>query len=136
MPALHNIDEELRIITTIWSGEATDSDLIEALLKYQQDIRTQDDYCSYHEIVDFSEAGDFKLSTKGLRTLVQIAAGGDVREIGTRLAIIVSSPFAYGLARMYETYRSFVPSVSKEVRIFKNLSDAREWIIGNPTTEP
>jgi hypothetical protein len=135
MPALHKIDNDVRLITTMWSGEATDSDLIDALTKYQQDIRSQADYCSYNEIVDFSKARGFKLSTEGLRRLVKIAAKSDVQEVKTKLAIIVSEPVAYGLARIYEAYRTLVPSLSKEVRVFKNYSNALEWIAGNPVTD-
>jgi hypothetical protein len=131
MPALHKIDNDIKLITTIWSGEATDTELINALLKYQQEIKSHPDYCSYNEIVDFSKASDFKLSTDGLRRLVEIAANTDARGGKTRLAIIVSAPVAYGLARMYTAYRSFVPNVSKEVHVFRNYSKALEWIAGN-----
>jgi hypothetical protein len=66
MPALHKIDNDIKLITTIWSGEVTDSQLIDALTKYQQDIRSRADYFCYNEIVDFTKASDFKLSTAGL----------------------------------------------------------------------
>jgi hypothetical protein len=132
MPALHEIDTDRKLITTTWSGEATDTELIDALTKYQQGIKSHPDYCSYNEIVDFSKTSDFKLSTDGLRMLVQIAAKSDVRGVKTRLAIIVGAPVAYGLARMYEVYRSLVPKVSKEVRVFRKLEDGFQWIGGNP----
>jgi hypothetical protein len=135
MPALHKIDNEVKLITTIWSGEATANDLIDALTKYQQDVRSQADYFCFNEIVDFSKTSDFKLSTAGLRKLVQIAADSDVQGVKTKLAIIVSSPVAYGLARMYEAYRTLVPSLYKEVRVFKNYSNALEWITGNSLTD-
>ena len=130
MPALHKIDNDMKLITTTWSGEAVDSELIDALTKYQQDIKSKPEYCSYNEIVDFSQAIDFKLSSDGLRRLVQIAAHGDVRGVKTKLAIIVSKPVAYGLARMYEAYRTFVPGVSKEVRVFRDYKNALGWISG------
>lgn len=139
MPALHKIDNDVKLITTIWSGQAVDNELIDALTKYQQDIKSQPDYRSYNEIVDFSKASDFKLSTAGIRRLVQIAADSDVQGVKTKLAIIVSLPIAYGLARMYETYRSLAPSADKEVRIFRNYSEALEWIgnyAGDPDTDP
>ncbi len=128
MPALHQIDSDIKVITTTWYGDATDGELVDALTKYQQEIRSQADYYSYNEIVDFSKATDFKLSTDGLKKLVQIATYGDIQGIKTKLAIVVSAPVAYGLARMYEAYRTFVPSASKEVRVFKNCSKALEWI--------
>jgi hypothetical protein len=135
MPAQHKIDSDIKLIYTIWSGEATDSDLIDALTKYQ-DIRSQADYCRYNEIVDFSNATDFKLSSAGLRRLVHMASNSAVQGVKTKLAIIVSAPVAYGLARMYEAYRTLVPSVSKEVHVFKNYDNALQWISGDPVTDP
>ena len=132
MPALHKIDNDMKLITTIWSGEAVDSELVDALTKYQKDIKSQPEYCSYNEIVDFSQAVDFKLTSDGMRRLVQIAAHSDVQGVKTKLAIIVSKPVAYGLARMYEAYRTLVPSVSKEVRVFRDYKNALGWIVRGP----
>jgi hypothetical protein len=57
MPAQHNIDNKRRLITTLWFGGAIDSELIEALTKYQQDIKSRPNYFSYNEIVDFGLNG-------------------------------------------------------------------------------
>ncbi len=129
MPAHHTIHTSTKLITTIWSGEAVDSELIDALLKYQRDIKSKPDYYSYNEIVDFTKATDFNLSTAGIRRLAHLAANTDVQGIKTKLAIIVNIPLAFGLGRMYEVYRGLVPSVfKKDVRVFKNYNDALAWI--------
>jgi hypothetical protein len=44
MPAQHKIDDHNRIITTIWSGAATDNDIFEAVLNYQQSIKSLPKY--------------------------------------------------------------------------------------------
>jgi hypothetical protein len=37
---------------------------------------------------------------------------------------------------MYEAYRTLVPSIRKEVRVFKNYSNAIEWVTGSsPVTD-
>ncbi len=128
MPAQHTIDNGNKRITTTWSGEATDGELIDALLKYQQNIRSRPDYSSYDEIVDFSGVSVFNLTTDGILRVAQMAAGTDPREVRTRLAIVVTMPFAYGMGRMYGIYRGLIHSAEKEVRVFKNYSDALEWI--------
>jgi len=135
MPALHRIDEHARLIVTTWSGEATDRELIDALRRYQQDIRSRPNYHGFNEIVDFSGASDYRLSTEGLRMLVKVAAEGDVQGLKTRLAIVVGSPFAYGLARVYEAYRTLVPSLHKEVHVFRNYGEAVEWMTGSHAAE-
>jgi|ERR1700690_4345168 len=128
MPARHKIDDNKRLITTVWFGEAVDSELIDALTKYQRDIKSQPDYFAYNEIVDFSQASSFKLSTQGIMTLAHIATNADIQGIKTKLAIVVNNSLAFGLGRMYVIYRSLVPSGLKEVRVFMNYRDALEWI--------
>jgi hypothetical protein len=128
MPAQHTIDNNIRLITTSWSGEAVDSELIDALTKYQRDIKSQPDYSSYNEIVDFSQTSSFKLSTQGIMKLVQIAATMDAQGVKTKLAIVVNNPLAFGLGRMYGAYRSLVPGGLKDVRVFMNNRDALIWI--------
>jgi hypothetical protein len=127
MPALHKVDKSAKLLITTWSGEATDSEFIDAFSKYQQEIRSQPDYSSYNEILDLSKVSAFRLSTAGIRILGQMGAKTDLPGVTTRLAIIVSSPVAFGLARMYEAYRSLLPGVSKEVRVFMNYSEAFTW---------
>ncbi len=132
MPVQHSIDHSTKIITTTWSGEAADIELIEALLKYQQNIKNQSEFCSFSEIVDFRTVSVFKLSPEGLLRLAQIAAGTDVPGVKTKLAIVVSKPVAFGFGRMYEAYRSLIPHIGgKEVRVFKDINDALEWIERN-----
>jgi hypothetical protein len=128
MPATHKIDHELKLITTIWSGVAIDRELYEALLNYQQEIKTQPGLETYNEIVDFSEATSFKLTPDGIVKLAGLAARKDVKGVKTKLAIIVRIPLAYGFGRMYEVYRSLVPNSFKDVGVFKTYSEAMEWL--------
>jgi hypothetical protein len=59
---------------------------------------------------------------------VEIATAADVRGVKTKLAIVVTTPVAYTLARMYQVYRSFIPGSSKILRIFRTYDDARHWV--------
>ena len=128
MPVQHKIDDDAKLITTIWSGNADDNELSDALAKYQQNIKSLPRYASYNEIVDFSGASNFSLSAEGIKKLAYMASMNDTQGVKTKLAIVVNRPLAYGLARMYEIYRSLLPSDSKEVRVFKNYQDCLEWI--------
>ncbi len=128
MPARYTIDDDRKLITTTWHGPASEEELIEALSRYQVEIKLRPPYLFYDEILDFSGAGKFMLSAEGIRRLVEIAVRSDPQCVRTRLAIVVVSPVTYGLARMYQTYRGLMPGASKEVRIFRNGRDALEWI--------
>ena len=131
MPAHHEINHNSKLIVTTWTGEATDTELIDAFSRYQREIRSQADYYSYDEILDLGKASGFKLSTEGIRTLAHMAVDTDVEGVKTKLAIIVSSSVAYGLGRMYVTYRNLVPGGVKDVRVFKEHRAAEEWIGNN-----
>ena len=128
MPANHYVDTKRQLIITTWEGKAHDIEFIEAIRKYQNDIQNNPDYIHFNEIVNFSEVTGIKLTAEGIRTIGQIASNTDKNETNRKLAIIVSSTLAYGLARMYEAYRSFSKKAQKEINIFKNEKDAFEWI--------
>jgi hypothetical protein len=105
---------------------ATDDALIAALSTYQDDIRGLPAYRSYDEILDFTQASGFNVTTEGLKKLAHMAARTDIQGVRTRLAIIVNQPVAYGLGRMYEIYRGLLTDTSKEVRVFRNHRDTAE----------
>ncbi len=128
MPAHHVIDKKNRLIVTTWDGDVVDIDLIEVLKKYQQDIQGHPDYLGYNEIVDFSNVGKIKVTTDGIKNIGRIASRTDQNGIDRRLAFIVSSDLAFGLARMYEVYRSFTRKTNKEIQTFKNWKDAYMWV--------
>ncbi len=123
----HTIDTGNRLICTVWTGEANDHEFITALIKYQQEIKNQPEYIHYNEVLDLSGISGFNLTTTGLRRLSEIAVKTD-SHARTRLAIVVTQTFGYGLARMYQTYRSFIPKASKEVQVFRNTFEALEWV--------
>jgi hypothetical protein len=135
MPVTHTIDTSRKLITTVWTGEASDSEFLAALSAYQDGIKCRPEYRHYDEILDLSGIGDFHLTAEGLRRLSGIGAGSDAQRSGTRLAIVVARTVVYGLARMYQTYRSFVPGATKELRIFRNSDDALKWVEEGRNTE-
>ena len=128
MPAQHTIDNKNNVITTTWSDTATDSELIDALTRYHREIKSNPDYQAYNEILDLREVGTIKLTTAGIQRIGEIAVKTDQVNVKTKLAIIVSSPLAYGLARMYEAYRNLAPNPNKEIQVFKEISGAHDWI--------
>jgi len=128
MPANHKIDTKSQLLITTWEGAAHDIEFIEAIKKYQEDIQNHPDYIDYNEIVDFSKVTGIKLTTEGIKNIGQIASMTDHNEVNRKLAFIVSTSLAFGLARMYEVYRSFSKKSNKEIRIFKTEQDAFEWV--------
>ena len=128
MPAEHIIDAKKKLIITTWSGEAADGDLVKALSAYQLTIKSLSEYATFDEIVDFSKASQFYLSISGIQRLVEIATATDARGAKTKLALVVTTPVAYSLARMYQAYRSFIPGGSKILHIFRTYDEALHWV--------
>lgn len=128
MPAKHHIDDNNKLIITTWAGKVTDSEIIQTYLDYLKNIKTLSPYHAYDEIADFSKAIEINLTVDGIKKLGEIASGSDREDVKTKLAIIVNSNLAFGLARMYQVYRSFSPNANKETRVFKKENDALEWI--------
>ncbi|NWF39802.1 STAS/SEC14 domain-containing protein [Mariprofundus sp. NF] len=128
MSVRHDIDLANQLIVTTWSGKASDNDFIDALTSYQQEIKGHLDYQLFNELLDFRHITDLNLSTRGIIELSRIAQRSDQHEIQTRLAIVVSSTLAFGLAQMYITYRNLVPNNNKKLRVFKSYDDAFDWL--------
>ncbi len=131
----HTIDADNKLICTVWTGEANDDEFITALIKYQNEIKNRPEYMHFNEVLDLSGISSFNLTTDGLRRLSEIAAKSDDHGVGTRCAIVATQAFGYGLARMYQTYRSFLPNASKEVQVFRNEFEALEWVGENREME-
>ena len=131
MPAKHHMDNETRIITTIWEGEATDTDFIEALKKYQKDIQTRTEYLHYNEIVNLTKITHNKLSVKGIINIGKTASSTDQYRAKTKIAFIVSSDLMLNFAKLYATYRNFGKKKKdkRQISAFKNENDAVEWLL-------
>jgi len=131
MPALHLIDKKNKLIVTTWDGDLVDIDLIEALKEYQKDIQGHPEHLGYNELVDLSNVRRIKVTTEGIKNIGRIASRTDQNGVDRKLAFIVSSDLAFGLARMYEAYRGFTRKTNKEIRTFRNKSDAYKWVTDN-----
>ena len=128
MPANHTIDTKARLLITTWEGAAHDIELIKELKNYQEDIQNHPDYIDYNEVLDCSNVTKIKLTSEGIQNIARIASNADQSGSNRKLAFIVGSSLAFGLARMYEIYRGLAKKGQKKIRIFKNKKDAFEWV--------
>lgn len=128
MSVKHQISNELQLIITTVSGNAVDKALIAAMETYQNDIRSKSDYIKYDEVLDLSTLTKIELTSTGIKAIAQIASKNDQPAFKTKLALIVKSRLAFGLARMYQAYRDLNSGANKELRIFYKNHDAFEWV--------
>lgn len=128
MPAKHTIDIKSQLLITSWKGDVTESEFIDVLRKYQKNIRSKSEYIGFNEILDLTEVTNIHLSAGGLRRIGVIAAKTDSTDMVTKVALIVSSDLAYGLAVIYCACRSVLTNSNKTMRIFKKEGEAYKWI--------
>ena len=83
-------------------------------------------------VIEYLERGALKTSAQRLAIL-----DGDksfsyqelvIRAQGWASAIVATSAFAYGLARMYATYRALDPRSTRVVSVFRSVDDALTWL--------
>ena len=128
MPANHHIDTDAQLLITTWEGTATDNQFIEAIKNYQEKIQSKPEHHSFNEYINLCKVTEVDLTTKGLRTITEIASSTDEDAVKKKLALVVNSTLIYGIAKLYEAYRTIANSAGKEIHVFNNEKDALEWL--------
>jgi len=128
MPVKHTIDIQARLLVTSCKGVAADTEFIAALKKYQEEIQGDSAYFGFNEVVDLTEITSMKITLKGIKSMSSIASKTDNKNVSSKLAIIVSSKFAFSLVKLYRTYRSLNKKSNKEINVFYEKKDAFEWV--------
>jgi len=125
MPIEHRIDRERRIVFATAHGEMTDEDVF----RYQREAWSDPALAGYDEVVDMSDVTSIPLAS-GRRApeLAELAARMDAPGTSARFAIVAPSDFAYGMARMYATYRGMQSQGTKQVEVFRSMAEALEWL--------
>jgi len=125
MPIDHEIIPELKLVIARAFGTLTLDELMQYQMKVWGDPRVE----GYDEIVDVSavEHFDYKDSTD-VRTLAKLSAQMDWVNKSHKFAIVAANETAYGLARMYQSYRDAQSISLKEVQVFETMEQARMWL--------
>ena len=125
MPIEYEVDHERRVVVARGKGVLAQEDFV----AYQNVAWSRPDVTGYSELVDMRGVEDVVLPTAdGMRALASLSAGMDAHHGSTKMAIIASQDFAYGLGRMYEAYRSFQPASTKEVAVFRTPREALAFL--------
>ena len=128
MPIEYQIDHVQRRVVTACRGALTETDF----RAYQQDVWSRPDVAGYDELVDMTEAGEVLAATgEKLKLLAAVSAAMDARETPSKFAIVAPRAGLYGLGRMYATWRGLQSRSTKQVEVFKTMSEALAWL-GSP----
>ena len=63
-----------------------------------------------------------------MRALAELSASMDTPRTSSKFAIVASSDEAFGLGRMYETYRHLEGKGTKQVAVFRTLTEAYAYL--------
>jgi hypothetical protein len=124
MPIDFVVDHAQRLIMTKAHGTMTHEDI----MGYQQGVRSNPALIGYNELVDMSQVQHIVLeSIDRVRELAaRSAMDGDAPP--SRLAILAPSGEAFGLGRMYQTYRSLDARSKKEVGVSRTMEEALAFL--------
>ena len=125
MPLDYRIDHERRVVFAAATGILT----VEDFLLRHREVWARSDVAGFDAIYDLGGLDDLVLSSgERLRELADLASTMDVPGVVSRLAIVAPRDFAFGLARMYEAYRSMSLRGSKTVSVFRSMQAALDWL--------
>jgi hypothetical protein len=125
MPVEYQIDHIQRLVHAKACGIVTVQDFI----AYQREVWSRKDVVGYDELIDTSQAQEaLDFSGAHLQDVATLASSMDLEKRITKLAIVASNDFYYGLGRMYESYRGLQQGNVKQVAVFRSVKDALKWI--------
>jgi hypothetical protein len=120
----HRIDHARRLVLARVRGTLTD----EEIFAYQHEVWSRPDVAGYDELVDMGDVEHIALpSAERVRQLASLSTDMDTPTTG-KLAIVAPKDFEFGLGRMYQAYREMESRGTKQVRVFRSMELALEWL--------
>jgi hypothetical protein len=120
MPISYKIDLDRRLVYTRSWGVLTDADI----LAHKEQLALDPKFCpTMGQLSDVREIERLAVTTEGVKAMVAHDQAHADRRSGHRVAFVVSTDEAFGMARMY-SQRSNPDLVS----VFRSLTDAVEWL--------
>jgi hypothetical protein len=130
MPIDYRIDHERRLVAAEGHGAISAQDLF----AYQLEVWSRPDVAGFSELMDMTDVQQVvEPSGEGMHTLAELSARMDPSTGGGRFAIVAPLDLAFGLGRMYQTYRELSGSGTKQVGVFRSLAEALRWL-AEPTS--
>jgi hypothetical protein len=122
MPFNSVIDTERRLIVSTGTDVVTGD---EGLACCRQLKNRPDFNPAFNQLLDLTSATRFDATQDQLRRI----ANESLLSPGSRRAVVATNPTIFGLARMFQSYRS-LSQVSENVMVFNRLDQAVAWLNG------
>jgi hypothetical protein len=122
MPACYRQDSARGVLVVTLRGDVTDQDLLDLARKASRDPEIEP---GQHELVDCREVEAISASTQCLRRVAEIYAESDRADDEVQVAIVAPRDAAYGVARMYQAFRTGSPV---DIQVFREMEQAEAWL--------
>lgn len=134
MPIAYRIDHAARLVIAAGHGTFTHDDV----MGYQHAVWSRPELRGYDGLIDMTHVTQIALtSTDRVREVATLAAGMDDPAITTKFAIVAPATIAYGLGRMFGTYRELDPRSTRKVGVFRTMPEALAFLgVGKPLEMP
>ena len=120
MPISYSIDLNRRMVLTRSWGVLTDAEI----LAHKEQLALDPKFCpTMGQLSDVREIERLEVTTEGVKAMIAHDQAHADRRVGHRVAFVVSSDEAFGMARMYSQR-----SGSELVTVFRSLTDAVDWL--------
>jgi hypothetical protein len=123
MPVSYKILKDIGVIVVRHIGRTDDDEMLNT---YRKLLKEPDFELAYPKLVDLRESTSVDRSAGALQALAGLVqkhySGKEMKSVA---AIIAPADLYYGLARMYE---ALTDKDVEEVRVFRDLSGAVEWL--------
>ena len=122
MPINHRFDGGLNVLFVEMHGVITDDDL----LHYAKTATTDTDIPGpHHELIDLRGVQVPEASTDSLRRVAATFRDAEQAPKGVKIAFVASSDAAFGMARMYQAFRT---GSEAAFHVFREMGAARKWL--------
>ena len=126
MPIEYQIDHGQRLVLAKAVGTLTADDMF----TYQREVWSLPEIRGYNELIDMSDVEKIaEESAVNIKILADLAASMDTPIITSKFAIVANEDHIYGLGRMYESFRQLNKRSTKEVRVFRSMKEAMDWVL-------
>jgi hypothetical protein len=121
MASYYEIDKERRLVTSTASGVIT----LPEIWAHQGKLLKDPDFDpSFAQLLDVTQVTKLALSSEDVRRVAE----SNTLSSNPRLAIVATSAFVYGLARMFQIFREMTGE--EGIRVFRDRDEALAWVLG------
>lgn len=128
MPISYRIDPQRNLIFTTATGILTDDDILELKRQLTADPEFKP---GMRELSDVRAVTDLRVTTQGVRRMVNQDAKQSSTLDEYRLAIVAGSGEVFGMARMYQM---LTENNLPHVAVFRDYDTAARWIAGESSS--